>query len=186
MHDGNSSGLIHLCLFIVGVGISIPSYGQQKVRVWEEPLILPAYVVKEPDKNPMFFTNQSYQGASRYIYPYALSDNITDEKIDKTYKALKKLGNKKEALGLAAEIESRGNSALTVTAEIDFFSKFGEAQSESVRHAEGNYLLALAHMIRGEEMQARERLESAIQLNPNHLWIKLHLNELKENVPYIR
>ena len=59
-----------------------------EVKVWEEPLILPTYVVKAPEKNPMFFRNQSYQGASRYIYPYALEDNITNEKVDKTYKAL--------------------------------------------------------------------------------------------------
>ncbi len=61
---------------------------QQAVKVWEEPLTIPTYVVKEPDKNPMFFQNQSYQGASRYIYPYALEDNITNEKVDKTYNAL--------------------------------------------------------------------------------------------------
>ena len=57
-----------------------------EVKVWEEPLTLPTYVVKAPDKNPMFFRNQSYQGESRYIYPYALEDNITNEKVDKTYR----------------------------------------------------------------------------------------------------
>jgi len=65
-----------------------PLSAQQAVKIWEEPLTLPTYVVKAPDKNPMFFRNQSYQGASRYLYPYALEDNITDEKVEKTYRAL--------------------------------------------------------------------------------------------------
>jgi tetratricopeptide (TPR) repeat protein len=59
-----------------------------EVKVWEEPLLLPTYVIKSPEKVPMFFRNQSYQGASRYIYPYALEDNVTNQKIDKTYKAI--------------------------------------------------------------------------------------------------
>ncbi len=58
------------------------------VKIWSEALTLPTYVVKAPDKNPMFFRNQSYQGASRYIYPYALEDNITNERVEKTYQAL--------------------------------------------------------------------------------------------------
>lgn len=77
-----------ILLSILCVGLSHASKGQEKVRIWEEPLTIPTYVVKAPDKNPMFFKNQSYQGASRYIYPYALEDNITDEKVNKTYRAL--------------------------------------------------------------------------------------------------
>lgn len=73
---------------LIFLGYLWPLYAQQPVKIWEEPLTLPTYVVKAPDKNPMFFRNQSYQGASRYIYPYALEDNITDEKVDKTYRAV--------------------------------------------------------------------------------------------------
>ncbi len=77
-----------ILLSILWFGIFNSIIGQEKVRVWEEPLTLPTYVVKAPEKNPMFFNNQSYQGASRYVYPYALEDNITNEKTEKTYKAL--------------------------------------------------------------------------------------------------
>ncbi len=77
-----------IALFLFFVSFLPPAAGQEKVRVWEEPLTLPTYVVRAPDKNPMFFRHQSYQGASRYVYPYALEDNITEEKVDKTYKAL--------------------------------------------------------------------------------------------------
>ena len=58
------------------------------VKIWEEPLVIPTYLTGSPDPNPMFFQHESYQGASRVIYPYALNDNITDKKVDKTYKAL--------------------------------------------------------------------------------------------------
>lgn len=78
--------LIFLTFLFQGMTGWLPA--QESVKVWEEPLTLPTYLVKPPDKNPMFFRNQSYQGASRYIYPYALEDNPTNEKIDKTYKAL--------------------------------------------------------------------------------------------------
>ncbi len=75
--------LLIFCLYLCTIG-----YSQSKVKVWQEPLTLPTYLAKAPDKNPMFFRNQSYQGASRYIYPYALEDNLTDKKVDKTYQAL--------------------------------------------------------------------------------------------------
>jgi tetratricopeptide (TPR) repeat protein len=62
--------------------------GQQPVKVWEEPLIIPTYQVKPADVNPMFFRGDSYQGASKVIYPYALMDNLGNEKSDKKYNAL--------------------------------------------------------------------------------------------------
>ncbi|MBX2816361.1 MAG: DUF5107 domain-containing protein [Saprospiraceae bacterium] len=66
--------------------MAYPSLAQ--VRVWEEPLVLPTYVTKAPDKNPMFFNHQSYQGASRVLYPYKLEDNTTDVKVNKSYRAV--------------------------------------------------------------------------------------------------
>ncbi|MEM6697606.1 MAG: DUF5107 domain-containing protein [Bacteroidota bacterium] len=58
------------------------------VKIWEEKLTLPTYKVDPPDKNPMFFENDSYQGASRVIYPYPLEDDMTNIKITKDYKAV--------------------------------------------------------------------------------------------------
>ncbi len=66
----------------------ILAQSNQTVKVWEESLTLPTYIVEDPDVNPMFFNSQSYQGASRVIYPYALRDNITNVKEDRMYKAL--------------------------------------------------------------------------------------------------
>jgi tetratricopeptide (TPR) repeat protein len=59
-----------------------------QVTVSEQDWVLPTYPVNPPDKNPMFFKGESYQGASRYVYPYGLNDVISEEKIDKAWKAL--------------------------------------------------------------------------------------------------
>lgn len=58
------------------------------VKIWEEDLTLPTYRMDPPEKSPMFFDHDSYQGASRMIYPYPLEDDFTGEKIDKTYRAV--------------------------------------------------------------------------------------------------
>jgi tetratricopeptide (TPR) repeat protein len=58
------------------------------VRVWEEPLTIPTYRLNPPDPNPRFYTNESYQGAQKRIYPYPMQDGVTDVREEKTYKAL--------------------------------------------------------------------------------------------------
>jgi tetratricopeptide (TPR) repeat protein len=58
------------------------------VKVWEETITLPTYRMNPNDPNPAFFRGQSYQGASRVIYPYPLQDNFTNEKMDQQYNAL--------------------------------------------------------------------------------------------------
>jgi len=68
--------------------VSNDSYGQQPVRVWNEPLVIPTYEIKPADVNPFFFKGDSYQGASKVIYPYALMDNLGNKKFNKEYKAL--------------------------------------------------------------------------------------------------
>ena len=77
--------IIYLFLFL-----SPAAYNQSsgEVRIWKDTLTIPTYQVHDPDVNPMFFRNQSYQGASRVIYPYPLMDNFSNIKQDKTYTAL--------------------------------------------------------------------------------------------------
>ena len=59
-----------------------------QVKISEESWTLPTYQVEPPDKNPMFFKGESYQGASKVIYPYALNDMISNEKTEKEWSAL--------------------------------------------------------------------------------------------------
>lgn len=77
-------------IILTGMFIEIPLTGQvsKNVKVWEETITIPTYKMDPPEKSPMFFRNQSYQGASRVIYPYPAQDNLTNEKVDQVYKAL--------------------------------------------------------------------------------------------------
>jgi hypothetical protein len=38
---------------------------QAQVKIREEPLVLPSYAIGPADPNPMFYENESYQGAQR-------------------------------------------------------------------------------------------------------------------------
>lgn len=59
-----------------------------QVKMYEEEWTMPTYEVAPPDKNPMFFKGESYQGASKVIYPYGMNDVISNTKTDKAWKAL--------------------------------------------------------------------------------------------------
>lgn len=58
------------------------------VRVWAEEITLPTYEIGEPNKNPMFLEKRVYQGSSGKVYPHHVIDEITDNKVDKVYKAV--------------------------------------------------------------------------------------------------
>ncbi|MCX6301500.1 MAG: DUF5107 domain-containing protein [Bacteroidia bacterium] len=74
-----------------------------QVTLSEEEWILPTYKVNPPDKNSMFFKGEGYQGAARYVYPLSLLDNLSDEKSDHPWKALK-LANEFIELCITPEI----------------------------------------------------------------------------------
>jgi tetratricopeptide (TPR) repeat protein len=59
-----------------------------QVTLSQQDLVIPTYPVAPADKNPMFFKGESYQGASRVIYPYAMNDVISPERIDKAWKTV--------------------------------------------------------------------------------------------------
>jgi tetratricopeptide (TPR) repeat protein len=61
---------------------------EAQVQIWEDTLVLPTYEPKAPDKNPMFYVPDAYQGAKRVIYPYPLMDNLSSEKSDREHRAV--------------------------------------------------------------------------------------------------
>jgi len=73
-------------LFTVFLLVANPILAQ--VQIAEEQFVLPTYPVNPPDKNPMFFKGESYQGASKIIYPYALNDMISNDRTEKEWKTL--------------------------------------------------------------------------------------------------
>ena len=59
-----------------------------QVKMSEELWTLPTYKVEPAEKAPMFYTGESFQGARKVIYPYALNDVISNEREEKAWKAL--------------------------------------------------------------------------------------------------
>ncbi|HJW16037.1 MAG TPA: DUF5107 domain-containing protein, partial [Flavisolibacter sp.] len=59
-----------------------------EVKVWEEEITLPTYEAGVPEKNPMFLERRIYQGSSGVVYPHAVIEKISDEKVDKKYQAV--------------------------------------------------------------------------------------------------
>ncbi len=90
------------------------------VKVWEEPLTIPTYRLDPPERNPMFYTNESYQGAKKKIYPYPFQDKVTNTHEKKTYKALH-LENEYIKLSILPEIGGRLFSALDKTNNYEIF-----------------------------------------------------------------
>lgn len=61
---------------------------QGQVTAKETKETIPTYLVGNPDLYPYFFNGRTYQGAAGHVYPYALYDNLTDERVDRDYKYL--------------------------------------------------------------------------------------------------
>jgi tetratricopeptide (TPR) repeat protein len=74
-----------MSLFLILLLTSVLS---AQVKISEQDWVLPTYPVAPADKNPMFFNGESYQGASKYIYPYGMNDVISDEKTDRAWKTV--------------------------------------------------------------------------------------------------
>ena len=58
------------------------------VKAWREMVTIPTYEVGKPEKNPMFLEKRVYQGSSGVVYPYPVIESISDQKVDKEYKAV--------------------------------------------------------------------------------------------------
>ena len=89
------------------------------VMLWEEDVTLPTYTLTEPDKNPMFLEKRAYQGSSGKVYPFPVIDGLTDEKIDKTYRAVF-LENRYLKIMILPELGGRIQRALDKTNNYDF------------------------------------------------------------------
>ncbi len=100
--------------------LSTIASGQSSVRVWEESLILPTYRLQPPELNPIFYENESYQGAKKMVYPYPFQDRVTDIREQKTYKALY-LENDYIRLSILPELGGRLFSAVDKTNNYEIF-----------------------------------------------------------------
>lgn len=89
------------------------------VKIWEEIVVIPTYEIGEADKNPIFLEKRVYQGSSGKIYPYPTIDTLSDEKVDKEYKAVF-LENKYIKVMILPELGGRIQRAYDKTNDYDF------------------------------------------------------------------
>jgi tetratricopeptide (TPR) repeat protein len=93
-----------------------------RVRIWEEPVVLPTYLVDEPDRIPRFYEGRAYQGAQGRVYPYPIFESLSDTRIEKAYDMVF-LENEYIRLELLPEIGGRLFAALDKTNDYDFIYK---------------------------------------------------------------
>lgn len=58
------------------------------VRIWEEVCTIPTYPVYPPEKSPLFIEKRAYQGSTGKVYPLPVTEKISDEKKDVSYRAV--------------------------------------------------------------------------------------------------
>lgn len=89
------------------------------VLVWEEQVMIPTYEIGAAEKNPIFSEKRVYQGSSGKVYPYPVVEKISDEKVDKQYKAVY-LENQYIKVMILPELGGRIQRAYDKTNDYDF------------------------------------------------------------------
>jgi len=81
--------------------------------------------------------------------------------------------------GLISYAAERVRSAGTGPS-LEFFAKFGSRRSSSEQMADAYYLQGMGYLGQAERAQARQIFAEALSLNPNHLWARAELDELRQ------
>lgn len=110
--------LFYLLVVLVVIAVSGPALGA--VRIWEEDVVLPTYLLDPPDPNPMFYQGEAYQGAQKRIYPYPFQEHVTHIREERSYRFVY-LENEYIRLAIVPELGGRLFSALDKTNGYDFF-----------------------------------------------------------------
>jgi tetratricopeptide (TPR) repeat protein len=105
-------------LSVLGAGSALPA--SSNVRAWEEDVVMPSYRLDPPDKNPMFYRGESYQGAQKRIYPYPFQEHVTNHREDETFRFVF-LENEFIKVSILPEIGGRLFSALDRTNGYEIF-----------------------------------------------------------------
>lgn len=57
-------------------------------KIWEETVVIPTYPAGQPEKSPLFIEKRAYQGSTGKVYPFPVTETISNEKIDVEYRAV--------------------------------------------------------------------------------------------------
>ena len=75
---------LFLIIFVAGLPAIVSiSFGQVKIQ--EDSINIPTYVVSDPNPMPRYYEGTSHQGVQRRIYPYPMNDMLSDNKEDCNY-----------------------------------------------------------------------------------------------------
>ncbi len=114
------SRVVSLAVVLVFAGAGTASLAESGVRVWEEDVVMPSYRLDPPDRNPMFYRGESYQGAQKRIYPYPFQEHVTNHREDETFRFVF-LENEFIKVSILPEIGGRLFSALDKTNGYEIF-----------------------------------------------------------------
>jgi tetratricopeptide (TPR) repeat protein len=91
------------CLLPVILTLCAKGYAQSGVTVTEESIVMPTYPVATPEKSPLFYRGEAFQGGQRHYYPLKLNDQYTHERIEQGHKTIV-LENEYIELGITPDI----------------------------------------------------------------------------------
>lgn len=92
----------------------------EPVQCREQQIDFPTYPTPPADPNPMFLEKRVYQGSSGKVYPNAITDHVSLEKTNASYRAIL-LENEFIQLMILPEIGGRIHAGLDKTNQFDFF-----------------------------------------------------------------
>jgi tetratricopeptide (TPR) repeat protein len=104
--------LIPLLMLLLGSGI----VAKAEVRVWEEELSIPTWLIGDPEVNPTF----SWSSSRSDVYPYPYKEILLNEKADRIYRACW-LENEFIKVLVLPEIGGRLHGAVDKTNNYNFF-----------------------------------------------------------------
>jgi tetratricopeptide (TPR) repeat protein len=91
-----------------------------KVKVTEDTLIIPTYLVNPPNPMPRFYEGVTHEGTQRLMYPYPMNDNLTRVKEAREYPIIY-LENEFIKIGVMPCLGGRIFEAVDKTNGYDFF-----------------------------------------------------------------
>jgi hypothetical protein len=91
-----------------------------------------------------------------------------------------KLGKKAEAAEIFNSLIADGEKQINngSSADVDFFAKFGEHESDNVRLSNAYLLKGLGYTGLDSSDLAKENLKKAVDLSVSNLWAKISLGQL--------
>lgn len=113
--------------------IFVLTYGSSfaQVKMSEEVWTLPTYKVMPSEQAPMFYSGGNFQGARRIIYPYALNDVISTERVEQDWKALM-LENEYIQLCVTPEMGGKLYYATDKSNDYNFIYKNNEVKPSNI------------------------------------------------------